>query len=66
MSPHKKFCCYFCEKIFGGRKLGSSIGSGKFINHICIKCTEENYVWDHNLVPDHTEIARRYKELQRA
>jgi len=64
LSPQKKFVCYLCEKEYGGRKLGSSIGSGKFLNHICKKCTQENYVWDHDLRPNYSEIEKRTKELE--
>lgn len=64
VSPQKKFVCYLCEKEYGGRKLGSSIGSGKFIHNICKKCTEKNYVWDHDLKPDYSAIERRRKELE--
>jgi hypothetical protein len=64
MSPHRKFVCYLCEKSFGGRKLGSSVGSGKFINNICKKCTKENYVWDHDLRPNYRAIEKQLKESQ--
>ena len=64
MSPHRKFVCMFCDKTFGGRKLGASVGSGKFIENICKKCTKENYVWDHDLRPNYRAIEKQLREAQ--
>lgn len=45
MNLYAKIVCSICGNTVLGREIESSIGSGLFEEHICIKCHKQNYIW---------------------